>query len=383
MGIFLDLRGTVRPGPRGPLRWLEATTTWLSARAPGLLRGVRPDGGSGLLLRLHPAAPGVSLALEPVRGRRDQARVRLRAQTEAVGPGYHRQLCGLAHALAGERGVRWTTGACRDDAGFFLGGGEEELQHTFDEDLAREAAAALARIHAGEAEVGLHLPPGLAFPLTGAAATPLGPRPLAWLEAVAADGALGRDVYPWAALEPGPEEALGRAMCLIWMERRPRPPLNEAEMAVDLEIATLLEGQAAPQPDTTGMGYRHGPVRVSLPGGWSIEIPGTFADDVEEDGTWVAWDEGHSLWASVLGPQGGQTGTAPLPSEGGPELELVEEDGEEGEPTRRFFRLSGRVAAADSLLVLTLCFTDPAEREPALRIWGSVRPGGVTAPRSG
>lgn len=389
MGLVLDLRGTAPMGPWGPLRWLDEVQVWLSGRHPGLLRGSLPDGGAGLLLRLHPAAPGVALSLSPGEGPRGTARLRLVARTEAVGPGYHRLLCTLADALAGERGVRWDVGACGDDTGFFLGGGDEALIRAFDEELAQSARLALARLAAGETEVGLNLPPGLAIPLPGAAATPLGPRSLAWLGAVAADGAQGRDCYPWPSLEPGPSEAIGRALCLLWLEARPRPPLTDAESATWIEIADLLGGQPEGVRDAARMGYRRGPVRVSLPQGWSIEVPGAFADDVEEGGTWVAWDQTHTLWVSVLAPQDASAGATPLLGlaqeddvellctegegwVGRATLVWVQEEEEEGVVTR-YLRLAGRAAAADSVVVLTLCCTDEADRAGALRIWGSLR----------
>ena len=38
------------------------------------------------------------------------------------------------------------------------------------------------------------------------------------------------------------------------------------------------------------IGYRLYEIDVSLPGGWRITIPGSFAEMLDDDGTWSAWE---------------------------------------------------------------------------------------------
>lgn len=402
----------------------------------GVLHAPDGDGLPALFLRFHPAADVVVLSVAEAGSRAwgraavsTRPSVQLRASTGGAGPGYHRFVCEIARQLGVFADIKWRFEPGVDSTGYFHSADEAGLCRAFDQDLAEQAAALLPRLEAGEPGLGLLLPPGNTFHCPGAVATPLGPRDRAWLSAVAADGAAGRDIYSWFEDGRGVTYALGRAGALLWMEVRWRPPLSDAERATLVEVSALFEGlltrdplpelpwrawqevlalldeegplaaavagQAATSPLTAPIGYRRGPVRVSLPGGWSVLVPGGLAEGLEPDGTWVAFDERQTVWVSVMGPGEDDRGSAPLLDEapadgvlgvehsglgwvGRATVEDVREQDldEDGRPRLvEYRRLAGRCQATGSLLVMTICFTAELEDEAVIGIWRSVAVG--------
>jgi hypothetical protein len=124
-------------------------------------------------------------------------------------------------------------------------------------------------------------------------------------------------------------------------------------------------------------------VRVDLTGGWSIEVPGEFAEEWDEEGTWSAWDGRRTVWFSSfeLRNQDGGKPTADelLESRELPEGERFEhhagrirgiatfspyeEDG------KAIWRLSGRSAAPGTLGVSNIFVPDRQGLDWALDIW--------------
>lgn len=436
---LLAIRGTLdrRALDDGAAAWLERVEGWLRERYSqmlfGVLHGPDSDGLPSLFLRFHPAADVVALSVASAGTRpwgqaavSTRPSVQLRANTSGAGPGYHRFVCEIGRQLGVFANIRWRFEPGVDSTGYFYSADEVGLYQAFDLDLQTQAAQLLPRLDAGEAGLGLLLPPGNRFLIDGAVATPLGPRDRGWLAAAAADGANGRDLYPWWEDGRGVAYAQGRAACLLWMEARWRPPLTDAERATLVEISALLEGlltrdplpavpwrawqevlglldeegplasavagQAASTTLTPPVGYRRGRVQVSLPGGWSVAVPGGLAEGLEPDGTWVAFDEHSTLWVSVLAPGEQDHGAAPLLREA-PDEEIVsaehqgqgwvgaatiedareqelDEDGRARIVTYR--RLAGRCQGEGSLLVITICFTEEWSDEHAMRVWRSV-----------
>ena len=70
--------------------------------------------------------------------------------------------------------------------------------------------------------------------------------------------------------------------------------MSSFRRAPDLE--DLVQDRAARSLAGTRIGYRRGSVHVTLTGGWSLTIPGEFAEDWEEGGeTWIAWQGGRRI----------------------------------------------------------------------------------------
>jgi hypothetical protein len=183
---------------------------------------------------------------------------------------------------------------------------------------------------------GLHLatPPGVRFTFDGAVATVLGPRDDAWLERALADPRIAADVWPWVADAMDARYHLGRALSLLWLEVRWRPPVGAEEVQLADEIlGTLrrayplepglvwpwhewrelftLRGQpdpatkallergagplvGGPPPDgAQPIGYHRRPVTI-IHEGWALEVPGSFTSKrtLEE---WSGGEAGRSV----------------------------------------------------------------------------------------
>lgn len=436
----LSIRGTLdrRALDDGAAAWLERVEGWLRDRYSqmmfGVLHGPDNDGLPALFLRFHPAADVVVLSVAPSGTRpwgqaavSTRPSVLLRAVTAGAGPGYHRFVCEIGRQLGVFANIKWRFEPGVDSTGYFHSADEAGLMAAFDQDLQAEAAALLPDLRPECSGLGLLLPPGPRFGVpAGVVATPTGPRDEAWVRAVAADGKVGRDLYPWWEDGRGVTYALGRAAALMWMEARWRPPLNDNERATLVEISALLEGllirdplpalpwrawqellslldeegalaaqvagQAALEPLGEPVGYRRGDVQVSLPGGWWLVVPGCLADGLEPDGTWVAYDAHRSIWVSALAPGEEDRGAAPLLEEapdagvlrleghglgwsGTATLEDVvehelDEDGRRHEIQYR--RLAGRCQGGSGLLVLTICASPEVDDDELIAVWRSV-----------
>ncbi len=177
------------------------------------------------------------------------------------------------------------------------------------------------------------MPPGYSYPEQEGILTPLGPRLPEWFRAVAAEPGRGIDFFSWWPEGVGSGFYLGRALCRLWQDVRWRPPVTEEEgellmdVHLDLERAYRLDvaahipwrewhelidylgdhfgyvefqeganleseirARAARVVGGPRIGYRRGPVHVSLSGGWSVTIPGEMSEEWESEGqAWIAW----------------------------------------------------------------------------------------------
>ena len=176
----------------------------------------------------------------------------------------------------------------------------------------------------------------------GPLVTPMGPRDVPWLEAVAEDPGRGIDLFPWWPAGIGAPFYLGRALARMWRDVRWRAPLTDDEgrllMDVHLDLARAyrldasldypwrewrelmdsieahfgyvemagddLEAEVRRRAAAIGprrrrcrsIGYRRRPVRVDLTDGWSIEIPGEMAEEWDDEGLWTARDDGRAVF---------------------------------------------------------------------------------------
>jgi hypothetical protein len=158
-------------------------------------------------------------------------------------------------------------------------------------------------------------------------------------------------------------------------------------------LSIELWKRAGPLPSETEngrIGYRRWPIRVSLEGGWSIEVPGEFARERGDDHTWTAWDQTRTVWFQALrftkrdGSQPSAAETTEFGRKSLPEGEalppvvhdklrgeavvgLVEEDG------RTLWRLIGVTGAPGQLAVCNVYSQNEADRDWAVRTWHSLR----------
>ncbi len=311
----------------------------------------RPDGS--LEIRLHPAARPIRIAAS------DQGEVVITAMTVPVGPGYHTYVASLLDRLGDEHGISWAklatpapgaagrvasppggqpsaTGeaASIDPTGAFGSGDRHDAERGHLGWLRSGLTA--VREARRQGATGLHLatPPGVRYTFDGAVATVLGPRDDAWLDRALADPRVAADVWPWVADAMDARYLLGRALSLLWLEVRWRPPSGADETrlvddllgllrrAYPLEPALawpwhawreLFQLRGEPDPATRALldrsagpllggppaegaaliGYRRNPVTV-LHEGWALDVPGSFTDlrTVDE---WSGGEAGRSV----------------------------------------------------------------------------------------
>ncbi len=432
MPIVLSLTGRLDPGDQRLTRaqtrdWLARAAVWFEGVGDAVLDArLRRDADDRpvLLVDLHPASPAVEVRLG------SSGKVRVTAVTSPTGPGYHQYLCGLLGQLAEDFGFAWLGDESTDPTGYFRSGDRSRVEHYF----LRWLAGACAK---SPRSVGL--PAGHGFTYPAEVLTPLGPRTAAWAATVAAEPHRGGDFFPWWGPELDAAFYRGRALYRLWCDFPWRPPLTDAEgemtdqIANDLATAFKLDPgselpwsewlellwaieddargerfcvtptdtvlsvelwkRAGPAPTVPGserIGYRRYPVRVTLDGGWSVRVPGSFATEWDEERNWTGWDRTRTVWFRRVGftkPDGTTPTTAEavevaratLPEgEAVPALDAgsvrgtavfgpVDEDG------RTVWRLSGVAATAGELAVCNVYCESPSDRDWAVETWLSLR----------
>jgi hypothetical protein len=316
--------------------WLEEVGAWLERREeePLLLcrLGRCEHGEAALFVDVHPGAEELEICVA------EPGSMVASARTSTAGPGYHIFLCDLLHQLGDAFSLTWDepdeeegTG---DETGCFFGAAAAEVRREMLRWLGALAHVVLDQDLAETSQVRMvSMPVEYTYPEEGNILTPMGPRTLEWFRAVANEPARGMDFFSWWSEEIGSTFFLGRALCRMWQDVRWRGPENETEGELLMEVHHDLERAYRLDPDAlvpwrewgeileylrdfygyvefqegtdlesvvedrgrrslggTRIGYRRGAVHVSLTGGWSLTIPGEFAEEWEEGGeTWVAF----------------------------------------------------------------------------------------------
>lgn len=408
--------------------WLARAAVWFEAAGDAVLdtRLVRDvDDRPALRVACHPVCEDVEVRLSPA------GKVKVTARTSPAGPGYHAHLCELLKQFAADFGFEWDEPPGDGDPGrYFVNGDRDRLDRHFLHWLAAACSAALREAPKdGRHLLGMPRQPKFRHP--GPVLTPLGPRPVEWLKAVAADAAGGAAFFPWWNTELDAAFYQRRAECLLWLDFRHSPPRTDAEgelidqIAADLANAFDLDPEAelpfaawaevleALAADDGGfcvepvsaelrdevtrraggidavLGYRRHPVQVPLTGGWAVEVPGTFATDwADNHRTWTAWDEGRTVWFKdrTLGhPDGPVPSPAEaiaagrrnlpsgeeLPTRNGPVVGAAV-FGPHTEDGRPMWRLCGVAAAGTRLAALNVYLTRATDRPFAERVWQSL-----------
>ncbi len=305
-------RGLIPRMPAGE-RLLADAATWLTTEYGDIVRSTAqhtlPTGDTRLTVALHPAAPDLVLTAS------DTGRVTADASTTACGPGYHRFVGRVIERMGLELGIGWTP----DAIAFAERPVVERAYLAWLGPMLTHAQVARQR-----GRPGLHVgtPPGTTFAFDGAIATALGPRDDAWLDSAIAEPRIAIEVTPWWADATDGRYLLNRALAMLWLEVRWRPPAidGEADLLDDVhrslsrafpvepdldypwhawvELAALrapalndamirqaaTRATATPEP-TPPVGYRRGDVRISHEG-WALEVPGSFAEKRTEEEWW-------------------------------------------------------------------------------------------------
>jgi hypothetical protein len=318
MGLGFQFTGRLQA--RGLLRRTPAFGAWVrellavfEAVHPGFVeRASVPEGDDGDAAEfvLHPAAE----ALFVERGA--DGVIVVSAKTSNVGPGYHVFLVETLTAFF----ERTRFEIERDEEASF---DEAGVRPTGDipaaEREAREWLRGLAQhvgrlIDDGATQLVLALPMDRRFEGDGAVLTVLGPRDRAWLDDVASGRDDGASMVPWWQPGFGAEYWRGRVLVRMWSDVRWRAPLDDGERAELVHVHDELARAHAADPrlplpvrewrelaelvpdvirvphgvvdlaSSAPIGYRRRPVKY-VTEGWSITVPGDFADTFEGDGS--------------------------------------------------------------------------------------------------
>ncbi len=363
-----------------------------------------------LVLAIHPAA-------EPVRiVDLGAGELTIEASTGTAGPGYHEYITELLRGMAEAFGILWTS--ITDESGYFESRDRKALEEAILIWLQTTAHEALALHARGMKGLQLSLPEGTVFEHEGLIATPMGPRDHAWLAKTAKEPRQGIDVFPWWESGQVASTLRGAALSAMWIDVRWRRPLVTAERELFERIlgwldhgeslepdadwpwreqselleflgeeslrATRVHLRASALPPAVPLGYRRSPVRVSLSGGWSMRIPGEFAERWEEPGAWVGWDANRSLWFSSVEVHGATSSEAAIealpPLEGEGELMASEhgellslarfEHGEEEDGTP-VIQLRAQSVFGSHAAIGTFILLREEDRDWALETWGT------------
>lgn len=413
MSLGLQLRGVLRQTVSHDPVTLQTLETWFRRECQPLVRDARvsqEDSTAVLLIELHPAAESLRLWFE------NDVEMVVSAQTTSVGPGYHVYVCDLLKHLSGDFGIHWDEHSEEegDETGYFESGDESALGGEMLAWLGAVCDAVLRESDSESEDFLIAMSMGVSYKADQFLITPMGSRSRAWAEAVARDPSLGKDFFAWWNPGFSAEYYLGRALCLMWTAVRWRSPLIETESQIlnevreNLDLAYQLDrtleypwrewteigdhlGTAAVVPASRDrreqlrpmIGYRRNPVRVSLVAGWTIEIPGRFAEAWEDD-TWCAWDSDITVWFTAfrLEKDDVRSTASEILSDFKPDSEeIVTHETERilGKGSicwvaeERYWRLRARSATEGRFSLCTICYPDTQQKPVVLEIWRSLR----------
>jgi hypothetical protein len=375
--------------------------------------------GSRLLVSLHPAAPELVLTAQ------DGGRVTATAVTSPVGPGYHTFACRLLRQLGEEIGIAWASPDApepsRDPTGHFASGDRHDAERGHLGWLGATLARAAAARRTAPPAIHLGTPAGVRYTVDAALATPLGPRDDEWLARAASAPTRGRRRLALVHRHDGRRYRLLRALSLMWLEVRWRRPVDNAERGTLEEAlrllhraypldpslpypwrewlelagltgtsdpnATLVEERAAAvDPATPLVGYRRQQVTIAHEG-WSLTVPGTFAERRTSEEWWggeggrritlaavpTGTSDGPMSADAFLGQVAGHLGEGALDHRAG-EVVGRARMGTDDTSGITIGLVEGYVAVRGSGAAIRVEFADPADWHWALDQWRSLRP---------
>jgi hypothetical protein len=329
-------------------------------------------------LELHPDASPLRIVVT------DEGDLEVTGESSAIGPGYHAHVNAVLAPVLDEMDFAWESD-------------EPEPKQAITAWLAKELAAGTTRIG---------VPAELSFKIEGAVHTAMGPRDRAWVEAVIADPARGKDAFAWWDDAPGHAE-LAAALIGMWLRVPWREPLDreerdlmksvdgalraarKADPALELpyaEWAELLvhlgadEDRIAPirakAKGPATIGYRRHMLELEV-GAWTLELPGAFVGSFEEE-RYIATDGDRLVELSTLTAGGEHDAQALLdiaPAKHEVVAHVTEDDRRgraEAYADEEIHIVHGLMAVAPEVAILTCKSTQP-DRAWALAAWKSLR----------
>jgi hypothetical protein len=425
MSLGLYLRAKLRSSWLDPEDGLGRIAQWLQGSFADMYPDIRLEPAlelPTLYCRLHPAGEEVEFQLA------DRDHVVFSANTTTVGPGYHIFLAELLKKWAIDLEADWDpeddpqseSSNYFDETGYFSTGNQELLI----EEMTSWLSALTKTFFDGSMDsesrgIALCMAMNPRFEADEAALTSLGPRNRAWLSETAQDGRRGTDFFAWFSAAKDAEYYLRRALVHMWTNERWRPPASESEHRVLLEVSECLRRAFAldsslPYPwaewaevqellgrdrrerewmnprkqSEPKIGYRRGNVTVSLPGGWSMKIPGSFSDfESDDEGDHSAFDPPREIWFTAYHSSTGASLSSFDTMKGKlkrnrPE-HMFEKDhcvsearvnSKKRDTGEKYYVLNSSTFAPGKRAVCTILFSDPDHKDWALDTWRSITP---------
>lgn len=315
---------------------------------------VNDEGHRACALSFHPAEEDVELTMV------GPTKLLVSARTSGAGPGYHAFLCELLDEVGKQFAIRWQppdpTGETGDETGYFHTRVRPLLEAEMRNWLRAVARSLRTALAEGSTGIAISMPAdGPDYEASGVV-TALGPRDAAYWSAIETDDAAAERFFAWWEPGTGAGYLLGRALCRMWCDVRWREPRKPDEKRVHDEVLELLarawaldpkrpypfaewqelldlrhENLPAGAPTTDAepaIGYRRGMLVARPFPGAAIRIPGAFSEAFDKRGNWSAWEDGRTVWVSLLSATQRQaTKTAPV-DQPEPTYVRFEEDGE-------------------------------------------------------
>lgn len=417
MGIDLGLSG--RYGNRfsflakSPKSFLDEVWSWFSKNWPEITdryEAVDPaSGGHSLGIQLHPGAQH-AVFTSTSRGSID-----LHAKTSTAGPGYHIELCNALIAIADDLAIRWTETETLFDETHYIHSRDPSDVYAATRRWISTVAAHCRTFN--EESLSFSMPLGRRFQLKAPLLTPVGPRGIEWIQTAESHPDAASDMFPWWYAGKGAHYWRGRALVRMWMECPWSTPVSDPQSAVmrdihdsllrahqmdrqlempwvewceivdylglDQDQADLVRRKAATVDREPKIGYRRLPMEVSpWEEGWSVTIPGHFADEHAESSSWIAWDDRRAVRLTSYSLSGAAA-EPPPPSvleEGFTVLDRIEfanvaghavltEEKSEGDP---YLNLQAFIPASSHLLLATISFPHD-ERDWGFKTMAGIR----------
>jgi hypothetical protein len=269
----------------------------------------QPDGGGFVFASVDINDAGINVYVEP-------DGMTVDSKTSLWGPGFHAAVVDFVDRLV-QRGFVVSNPADQppDETGYFQTRDFAALQDQMARQFGGIMNSCVEAISTHGLTTGLSVNLDMAFPtpLTPDIRTPMGPRSVDWARrAAAAPEAFVDRFYTWWSRERDASYWYNAGMAGLWSLMRWHPPtsdfqrlsaevtleslrraktmnpaldLPEAEMA---ELERMLKHDLSkgdpPVPAATGIGYARLIARQMLGGGWTLDVPGYFYEDTEQNG---------------------------------------------------------------------------------------------------
>jgi len=364
----------------------------------------------------HPAGTPIEFTWKP-----DQT-IEAWVKTSTAGPGYHHFMVELLNRLGEEMGLQWDWDGA-DESDYAVTWNYDRLQLEMAEFLQLMARHFLDRDAEGYSDMAVNMP--LDGPRTkgeGFVVSPLGPLPGKWwLDVCEADEnqliQLAEEFYPWWDREQDAEFYKRAGLVLLWCEVPWHPPVDDRERkacqqaldcllhagtsdaAMELpksemrelrELLTYDVNLPAPVPLSEGIGYRRRKMTWPVTGDWTVDLPGYYYQQLEDDGSNVVfWFNDRTVHVSSLSATR-RDGRPAAPREmlpekkpediRGAEIVDLEKDHLAGWAAIRpaeqdgvqYWQLQGTMATGNTMAIATVCYDDPDDKQWAIETFKSL-----------